>query len=373
MLRRTDPALNPANPPSSFILPPPSVLYTPSPTKADPNSRLKRTTEWKWLDPEWAVLRTPSAQLIAAAAAMPPSPSLASLNGTVDASVASPGPSPVTEAGAAAAPIAPSASKTSLASVAGLSSFASSNNLFSSLSPSSSTTPVSNPSPAATASAVPGSPTIGAAPPAPLPVGSGQPMPGGPALGDAGTWANWPGVDEEGWQYGDNHFEKMGPKGGLGKYTRKRAWVRRAGLVEKIERMAGDQALAEAVGKDQPALGGRKPSLTGVGQAPAPSSGGGTPSTTATARRSSMLGSMVGLGTNVSQRVGSLRDRSASGSRSPVRSASASPTKADASGSLTAALGGAGGADVRRRRSKRDKEGAGAGTEGRVSEEPGEL
>lgn len=49
-------------------------------------------------------------------------------------------------------------------------------------------------------------------------------------------------VDEEGWQYGDNHFEKMGPRGGLGKYTRRRAWVRRAGLVEKCERVSGEAA-----------------------------------------------------------------------------------------------------------------------------------
>lgn len=58
--RRTDPALHPANPPNSFILPPPSIAFTPSPTRQDPSSRLKRTTEWKWLDPEWRVMRTPT-------------------------------------------------------------------------------------------------------------------------------------------------------------------------------------------------------------------------------------------------------------------------------------------------------------------------
>ena len=31
----------------------------------------------------------------------------------------------------------------------------------------------------------------------------------------------------------------MGPKGGLGRYTRRRAWVRRAGLVERTERVSG--------------------------------------------------------------------------------------------------------------------------------------
>lgn len=53
-------------------------------------------------------------------------------------------------------------------------------------------------------------------------------------------FAHWV-VDDEGWQYGDNQFMKMGPKGGLGKYTRRRAWVRRAGLVERCERVAGEE------------------------------------------------------------------------------------------------------------------------------------
>lgn len=55
-------------------------------------------------------------------------------------------------------------------------------------------------------------------------------------------------VDEEGWQYGDNHFEKMGPKGGLGKYTRRRAWVRRAGLVERCERVSGPEGEKVSLG-----------------------------------------------------------------------------------------------------------------------------
>lgn len=47
-------------------------------------------------------------------------------------------------------------------------------------------------------------------------------------------------VDSEGWMYGDNHFEKMSAKGGLGKYTRRRAWVRKAALVERVE-LVGDE------------------------------------------------------------------------------------------------------------------------------------
>lgn len=57
---------------------------------------------------------------------------------------------------------------------------------------------------------------------------------------EAALFATW-NVDEEGWQYGDNHFERMGPKGGLGKYTRRRAWWRSAGLVERCERVSGEE------------------------------------------------------------------------------------------------------------------------------------
>lgn len=52
---RTDPGLHPSSPPASFTLPPASVTLTPSPTHSDPDARIKRTTEWKWLDPEWKV------------------------------------------------------------------------------------------------------------------------------------------------------------------------------------------------------------------------------------------------------------------------------------------------------------------------------
>ena len=43
-------------------------------------------------------------------------------------------------------------------------------------------------------------------------------------------------VDPDGWQYGDNAWDKMSKKSGLGRYTRRRKWVRRAALVERVER-----------------------------------------------------------------------------------------------------------------------------------------
>lgn len=38
-------------------------------------------------------------------------------------------------------------------------------------------------------------------------------------------------VDTNGWQYGDNHWEKLSRKAGIGRYTRRRAWVRRAVMI----------------------------------------------------------------------------------------------------------------------------------------------
>lgn len=46
---------------------------------------------------------------------------------------------------------------------------------------------------------------------------------------------SWLDVDAEGWQYGDNGWDKMSKKAGLGRYTRRRRWVRRAVLVELVQ------------------------------------------------------------------------------------------------------------------------------------------
>jgi len=43
----------------------------------------------------------------------------------------------------------------------------------------------------------------------------------------------------------------MGPKGGLGRYTRRRAWVRRAGLVERTERIEGVAGTGEGAKKSE--------------------------------------------------------------------------------------------------------------------------
>ncbi|GAA5824266.1 hypothetical protein JCM11251_001587 [Rhodosporidiobolus azoricus] len=209
----TDPANNPANPPSSFTLPPPSVAYIPSPTRSDPTSRLKKTTEWRWLDPEWKVLRSaiPTVTLpitsptSGGAVGPPPSP----IAGDDHSPMSTPAPPPQH-------PASPTISR--IAAAAGVQ-----------IPPSLASTLSSNPS----GSEAPANPSY--ASPSSTLVGWDE---------NSSLFAAWT-VDDEGWQYGDNHFEKMGPRGGLGKYTRRRAWVRRAGLVERTERVSGAAARAE--------------------------------------------------------------------------------------------------------------------------------
>ncbi|UZJ55231.1 hypothetical protein CBS101457_004551 [Exobasidium rhododendri] len=60
----------------------------------------------------------------------------------------------------------------------------------------------------------------------------------------------WLDVDSEGWQYGDNSWEKMSRKGGLGRYTRRRRWIRRAVLVEVVQKnfLMSDKTLQPSEG-----------------------------------------------------------------------------------------------------------------------------
>jgi hypothetical protein len=44
-------------------------------------------------------------------------------------------------------------------------------------------------------------------------------------------------VDREGWEYADNHWEGFSSKSTMGKYTRRRKWVRTARVIETVERI----------------------------------------------------------------------------------------------------------------------------------------
>ncbi|KAF7315309.1 Peroxin/Ferlin domain-containing protein [Mycena indigotica] len=58
-----------------------------------------------------------------------------------------------------------------------------------------------------------------------------------PAVEDQEEEEDWV-TDEDGWIYGDNKWEKLSAKGGMGKYTRFRRWTRVAVVTESIEPVA---------------------------------------------------------------------------------------------------------------------------------------
>ncbi|WAR55528.1 hypothetical protein PtB15_6B269 [Puccinia triticina] len=72
--------------------------------------------------------------------------------------------------------------------------------------------------------------------------GLGAGLVSGPAPSTSPAWE----VDANGWQYGDNHWEKMSKKSGIGRYTRRRAWTRKARLLSTPS--------PETVLSDHPAL-----------------------------------------------------------------------------------------------------------------------
>ena len=49
--------LNPTSPPQGFTLPSETTIYLPEPRKGDPAGRARRTARWRWVDEEWIVVR----------------------------------------------------------------------------------------------------------------------------------------------------------------------------------------------------------------------------------------------------------------------------------------------------------------------------
>lgn len=65
-----DSHLLPVAPPQAFTLPAPSSIDLPAPTKSDPRAMVRRTATWRWLDDDWSVVKKPKG----ASAAEPPPP-----------------------------------------------------------------------------------------------------------------------------------------------------------------------------------------------------------------------------------------------------------------------------------------------------------
>ncbi|EPQ26487.1 uncharacterized protein PFL1_05809 [Pseudozyma flocculosa PF-1] len=187
----SDESNNPVSPPSSFSLPPARITLTPSPTAANPKAFQRRTVKWQWLDPEWTVAGISHSSF--------PSTTSAAFKGSAkEAAIASAKSTGDAEAIAAA--------KQGYIGDA-LSRIRSARSLPSS--------PASSSEKAGSSAAA----TL---------TSSGGPL----AFEEDEDWD----VDADGWQYGDNAWDKMSKKAGLGRYTRRRKWVRRAVLIELVER-----------------------------------------------------------------------------------------------------------------------------------------
>ncbi|KDN53232.1 hypothetical protein K437DRAFT_265892 [Tilletiaria anomala UBC 951] len=175
---------NPVSPPPSFSLPPAKLTLTPTPTTANPRAHTRRLVKWQWIDPEWTVA---GAGFITAAEGIA-SPNSASLSASLTSNWSESLRGRFGRSGGAGPAGSPPTSPTKAANAG---------------------------SSAQTLDAL--STFTGSA-------------------GEDGSGADTLNVDPDGWQYGDNAWDKMSKKAGLGRYTRRRRWVRRAALVEVVER-----------------------------------------------------------------------------------------------------------------------------------------
>lgn len=213
IINRCDSRSNALPPPSAFALPSPMLHYIPSPTKKHPDAAVQRCIRWEWIDPDWHV-RPDSHSSV---------PVEAKASETVDLSKQSTppmsGPGGVADwaRGKMAAATATGHQRRSSWAVGASSSWSSSAHTEGPPPPSPQPSPLSG-------SAVGEEDDDGG-------VGSGlSKLPKGAGL-DSERDADWV-ADGQGWAYGDNSWERMTNRPGMGKFTRRRAWVRRARVVE---------------------------------------------------------------------------------------------------------------------------------------------
>lgn len=202
--------LLPVSPPVAFQLPPPSSIDLPAPTQNDPNGMVRRTATWRWLDDDWSVVRkSGKEEAISPVSSRPASAVFATGDDT--SSVRAPS-------------VVEQTLQKSLGKLKGVS------------------IPGANPTSPIKATGEPrgrkgsestdvsddghhsSSEVTGTIPPV-----------------DAET-------DSEGWVYGDNKWENMKASGGLGKFTRRRRWQRRAVCTETVHRISEPEKLLCAEG-----------------------------------------------------------------------------------------------------------------------------
>jgi hypothetical protein len=222
-----DSHLLPVPPPPSYTLPAPSSIVLPTPTKGDPNATVRRTATWRWLDDDWSIVRAGPGNANASPS-MPPQASGTLTGGTVSDTAEgfavghSPPKSFTSSFGTSPED---TVSPTSRAQWIAEQAFTKG---LGRLKARTATSPVSTTklaSPRASVEIQRGGAGSHVSEEAPEDGG------GGSSLSIAGGAAGGLGVatpvetiverdeatDQDGWVYGDNKWEGMGPKGGLGK------------------------------------------------------------------------------------------------------------------------------------------------------------
>ncbi|WVF71446.1 hypothetical protein IAT40_006250 [Kwoniella sp. CBS 6097] len=294
--------LQPVSPPQSFSLPATTSVVVPAPTPTDPKGRVLRTASWKWLDDDWSIVRagpglagaTPAPitnsthhQL----AGVPSSPTVPSGDDHSGYSV-SPQGQAQSKSQNQQQPSSGSSRPTSFISSFGTSPPKPSGLEENTLSPGARAQSIAEQAftkglerlKARTASVAAGA-TGAAAAAAGNVAGVGGASSSSPrksfdtARVRTGSQASVPeeahgsleeiaqqaqvgmnvpvhtetivdkddATDVDGWVYGDNKWEGMGAKGGLGKFTRRRRWQRRAVLIETITKLkSGDEESTSA-------------------------------------------------------------------------------------------------------------------------------
>ncbi|WWC89313.1 uncharacterized protein L201_004234 [Kwoniella dendrophila CBS 6074] len=273
--------LQPVSPPQSFILPQSTSIIVPQPTVNDPKAKVQRTSNWKWLDDDWHTVKQGPAALLTSTTGGSakqnqtiPSPTIPQHhddehgftvpnqpqntgNTTSGGASSRPtsfistfGSSPPTATGedtlspgARAQSIAEQAFtkglerlKARTASVAAnatssSSSSSANNQAGSSPRKTSDTSNFSFRQRTTSQASDDSHHTTNDHHDLPSNVNVQLPLPGEVIVEKDDA------TDNDGWVYGDNKWEGMGPKGGLGKFTRRRRWTRRAVLIETVTKI----------------------------------------------------------------------------------------------------------------------------------------
>ncbi|WRT66355.1 uncharacterized protein IL334_003310 [Kwoniella shivajii] len=261
--------LQPVSPPSNFTLPSPTSIVVPSPTVNDPKAKVTRITNWKWLDEDWSIVR--QGQGLNSIHHHNSATSFSASNTTSNQSVPSPTIPEHDDHGFSLANQSQSSGSSSRPT-SFISPFGSSPprtstaTMEESLSPGVRAQSIAEQAftkglerlKARTASVAAGATAAATQASSPRKnsdatrqrtmsqASEESHTDDGHHIPQSNVHVPVPAetivdrdeaTDGDGWVYGDNKWEGMGPKGGLGKFTRRRRWTRRAILVETVIKM----------------------------------------------------------------------------------------------------------------------------------------